>query len=106
MQRDVSCIDCNDNESPINRGYSGSFIDIERTKLFSNFYSILNFVRENEQVCFEYIKKKKKKKKMIEIITSIHVELIWISKNIRSIRSTLCVWLKDKITVKAGYGFP
>ena len=63
MQRDVSCIDCNDNESPINRGYSGSFIDIERTKLFSNFYSILNFVRENEQVCFEYIKKKKKKRK-------------------------------------------
>ena len=62
MQRDVSCIDCNDNESPINRGYSGSFIDIERTKLFSNFYSILNFVRENEQVCFEYIKKKKKRK--------------------------------------------
>ena len=40
MQRDVSCIDCNDNESPINRGYSGSFIDIERTKLFSNFYYI------------------------------------------------------------------
>lgn len=54
MQRDVSCIDCNDNESPINRD---SFIDIQRMKFFSNFYSILslNFVWENEQVCFEYI---------------------------------------------------
>lgn len=54
MQRDVSCTDCNDNESPINRS---SFIDIQRMKFFSNFYSILslNFVRENEQVCFEYI---------------------------------------------------